>query len=142
MTLRRTPVRQWSVSHELPGDERACGVARQFVTSSLARSTQRDLLDAALLAVTELASNALRHGRPPFRVGVSLDDDQVQVHVSDADPHCPQARRAGAHADPLAESGRGLEIVQALVQHWGCRHRPDGKEIWFELGEPAALPAG
>ncbi|MGD1057398.1 MAG: ATP-binding protein [Solirubrobacteraceae bacterium] len=34
---------------------------------------------------------------------------------------------------PLDQSGRGLQIVQALAEDWGIVRSPNGKLVWFTL---------
>ncbi|MGP3983574.1 ATP-binding protein [Streptomyces sp. KR80] len=74
-----------------------------------------DLMDALLLAVTELVANAVQHagtvtGR--LRATVTLGGGWLQLEVADGDPSLP---RAGAAVDREAESGRGLLIVGLMV---------------------------
>jgi hypothetical protein len=38
---------------------------------------------------------------------------------------------AGAATD--AQSGRGLQIVDALAVRWGVRPEREGKTVWFEI---------
>jgi len=78
-----------------------------------------DVADTLLLAVTELVSNAVRHAgavTERLRVAVTLGAGQLQLEVDDGDPSLPYA---GPEADPDAESGRGLMIVNLLVAEAG-----------------------
>ena len=43
--------------------------------------------------LTNLISNALRHGEPPVRIVVEADDDAVRVRVSDDGPGIPAQDR-------------------------------------------------
>jgi len=33
----------------------------------------------------------------------------------------------------LTESGRGLQIIDALAEQWGVRDVGEGTEVWFRL---------
>jgi hypothetical protein len=78
----------------------------------------------------ELATNAIRHGRAPFKVSLILDGDTVRVEVADSNPAMPKTVRAPL----LAEGGRGLVIVEQASRRWGCRPLgAAGKAVWAEL---------
>lgn len=101
------------------------------LTVRLAERAGVDTDDAALL-VTELASNALRHGGP----GVDLwlrpaDDGGLRVELVDG--HAT-ALPVVQHPGVEAEGGRGLLIVSSLARSWGTDRLSAGKCVWFELG--------
>lgn len=84
----------------------------------------------AELAVSELLGNALRHGAPPIDLEVDWVDDAVLVVVADHEP----AFERGPWPPPSgAESGRGLQLVDAVARSWGCDPLPDGKRVWARL---------
>ncbi|AGP54164.1 ATP-binding protein [Streptomyces rapamycinicus] len=86
-----------------------------------------------LLVVSELATNAVRHGRVPgryFEVRIAYDAEKmVGVEVSDPREGLP----ALAEPTPDDESGRGLAIVDALAEAWGVRERVVGKTVWARI---------
>jgi anti-sigma regulatory factor (Ser/Thr protein kinase) len=90
--------------------------------------------DAALL-VTEVATNALRHGGPGVDLWVrSLPAGGLRVELIDGRSDAlPRARQPELDA----EGGRGLLIVGALARAWGSERLSAGKCVWFELD---ALP--
>lgn len=92
----------------------------------------RELTETALLLVSELATNAIRHGAPPVRLSLRLDADRLRVEVTDGSPTLPRLARPG----PDQAGGRGLQIVQQLAARWGAQasRRQLGKTVWFELG--------
>ena len=104
--------------------------ARRLVVAAAAR-VGVDADDAALL-VTELASNALRHGGPGVDLWVRpADGDGLRVELVDGHAtSLPVVRTPG----PDAEGGRGLLIVSALARSWGTERLSAGKCVWFELG--------
>jgi len=103
--------------------------ARRLTVAWAAR-TGCDTDDAALL-VTEVATNALRHGGPGVDLWVRLGERgglRVEIVDGRADAQ-PQVRAPDADA----ESGRGLLIVNALARAWGTDRLSAGKRVWFEL---------
>jgi anti-sigma regulatory factor (Ser/Thr protein kinase) len=91
----------------------------------------REMTETALLLVSELATNAIRHGTPPVRLSLRLDRDRLRVEVTDSSPALPEL----GHPGPDQISGRGLQIVQQLAATWGASSSPRklGKTVWFEL---------
>lgn len=92
----------------------------------------------ASLVVSELVTNAVRHGHVPGRLAeLRLEFDlekAVTVEVSDAgDRHPPRTSVGTAEVEALAESGRGLTLVAALADAWGVRDRVIGKTVWARL---------
>lgn len=96
----------------------------------------RELTETALLLVSELVTNAIRHGSPPVRLSLHLDrgqhsDSRLRVEVTDSSPAEP---RVGS-PPPDQAGGRGLLIVQQLAARWGSQVSGSrlGKTVWFEL---------
>ena len=131
--------------------------ARHWIAAQLARTDPAELIDAAVLLVSELVTNAVHASAAaagssgsadPGRVelAVARTRDTVRIEVSDsAHGSLP------APSDPSAddESGRGLQVITALTRQWGCRSVQRGKVVWCELAaavqEPPAgppVPAG
>jgi anti-sigma regulatory factor (Ser/Thr protein kinase) len=100
---------------------------RHFV-GDCAESWGIDSTDVVLIA-SELATNAVLHGRSDFIVTMRRDRHVVRLEVSDRDRSVvtPLAR------SPEATSGRGLALVVALADQWGVQSRDDGKCIWTEI---------
>ncbi|MDG6108044.1 ATP-binding protein [Dactylosporangium aurantiacum] len=86
--------------------------------------------DLAELIITELVSNGVRHARTNLEVRVALRHRQLHLSVRDGSRQLPVR---GSSGDTLAESGRGLLVVEALTDRWGCTPVPDGKVVWATL---------
>ena len=81
------------------------------------------------LVVSELATNAVRHARTPFRLSI-LTGPTLRVEVADGSSLLPTR----ASPDLWSESGRGLWLVAALTQSWGVVPLRAGKVVWADLG--------
>lgn len=122
--------------------------SRRFTRSNAsvpaARAFAREVIDAAeaaieepvlhdvLLCVSELATNAVRHGVPvggALLVKVGADEHRVRVECHDANRRRPRLR----HPADDDQNGRGLMLVEAIASRWGTGERPFGKYVWFEL---------
>lgn len=88
---------------------------------------------AALLVLSELTTNAVRHGRVPgryYEVRMAYDGEKlIGIEVSDPSEGLPVI----TDATPDAESGRGLAIVGAFAEAWGVRERVVGKTVWARV---------
>ncbi|SEO99118.1 ATP-binding protein [Actinacidiphila rubida] len=102
---------------------------------------QSGLAEAAGLIVAELASNAVTHGRVPgrdFELRLTLTARMLRIDVTDTrTERRPPEPGQGAAPDPLAESGRGLMLVEALAERWSVIDGvPIGKTVRAELAVP------
>jgi anti-sigma regulatory factor (Ser/Thr protein kinase) len=87
-------------------------------------------LDSVLVVVSELVTNAVRHGRAPIALSLQRGQRSVRVEVQDSSPHAPTAREV----DDDAECGRGLLIVRSLSSATGVDYLgDDGKVTWADI---------
>ena len=87
----------------------------------------------AQLLASELATNAVRHGRgATFAVEVEAHDGIATVRVHDDDPAPPTPRVPDQ--DELQQGGWGLDLVERLSRAWGVEPDTGGKVVWFTLG--------
>jgi serine/threonine-protein kinase RsbW len=116
------------VAEEFPAELSTPAAARRFVTGALVAAgvTQSE---AVPVVVSELVTNSVLHAGTPSRVVVSIDTDCVRIEVHDADPTLPTMRAP----TPETVTGRGLVLVDALTDRWGCAPDGAGKVVWFEL---------
>ena len=125
---------------ELPGGRYAPGTARTTLGEMLAeRLDETDLFDASVL-VSELVTNAVRHGRADedetIVVHVAIAPDVLRVEVCDhgpgfEPPAVPRPRRHGG--------GNGLVLLARMSSTWGVAG-DDGTCVWFERAlAPARL---
>ena len=99
-----------------------------------------DAVDAAELAVSELVTNAVRHGGGAVSLRLSLHSDGVVVEVDDGARGSPRWRRA----TPDDEGGRGLMLVAEVSHAWGSRESASGgTTVWCRiLGSSPTAPPG
>ncbi|MBY8877073.1 SpoIIE family protein phosphatase [Actinacidiphila acidipaludis] len=102
--------------------------ARELARDQLLAWGLDDLVDTTELLVSELVTNALRHGYGDIRLRLLLDRTLV-CEVWDSALMQPRRRRAR----DTDEGGRGLQLVTMLSQSWGSRRTHRGKTVWFEL---------
>ena len=106
-----------SVDLELPHDSSAPSIARR----ALARWGASADVDVAL---SELVTNAVQHGKPPIRLHAIRTWDFVHVEVHD---------EGHDFGTPNLDSV-GLRLVEAFTTDWGVMHLPnDGKVVWAEF---------
>jgi serine/threonine-protein kinase RsbW len=117
---------------------------RSFVRRTLDEWHIVDRADDVLLCLSELASNAVRHGVPDgqhFLVKVASADGRLRIEVHDTGRHRPRARQPGEDDT----TGRGLLIVQTLADEWGVSRRgPRRKVVWiaFKIETQATTSPG
>ncbi|MFI8932120.1 ATP-binding protein [Streptomyces sp. NPDC053474] len=130
----------------------APGWARRHTRQVLqAWSVTGEAADIAVLVVSELVTNAVRHsGGSLFespgpvsyvviheheleRVVLALwkSPSRLLIEVADADD-CPPVPECDLAWD--AESGRGLMLIEAIAKQWGYYQPPiGGKIVWVEV---------
>jgi anti-sigma regulatory factor (Ser/Thr protein kinase) len=88
-----------------------------------------DSSDVVALLVSETVTNAIKHADPPVELRLHREGERLRVEVRDTSPRHPVVRAY----DPDRESGRGMELVEALADTWGVCGCAPGKVVWFEL---------
>jgi anti-sigma regulatory factor (Ser/Thr protein kinase) len=121
---------------ELPPVPEAARVAREAV-DRVAGSLAGDVGFRARLAASELVTNSVIHATDGTETRITVAVDQtatgVRVEVRDGgEPFDPAVRAVTERAT----SGRGLRLVDALVDRWGVS-ASDGNLVWFEIDRPA-----
>ncbi|WP_233509955.1 ATP-binding protein [Actinomadura craniellae] len=117
--------------------------ARHFATRTLGGWDMGALADDVGLVVTELVTNALRHSLPPcpkaaertsIRLRLLRQYSWVLCGIMDAASSAPMRREP----DFVAETGRGLHLVDSFSARWGWRGlAPGGKVVWALFHVPA-----
>ncbi|WP_097197182.1 ATP-binding protein [Blastococcus aggregatus] len=103
---------------------------RAQVRRAVAASIDPDVLDQLILALDEMASNALRHGGGKVEAAVRLTDTGYLIVVSDAaaaQPPTPAVDR-----DP-SEGGLGLYLIARMALRHGWYAGNAVKHVWALL---------
>ncbi|MFC7349163.1 MULTISPECIES: ATP-binding protein [Streptomyces] len=79
-----------------------------------------DIAPEAQLCASELAANVIKHVGPGTRarLAVSMNGGRLRIEVSDPDTRGVPVLTTRANGE---EHGRGLVLVDALADRWGCR---------------------
>ena len=122
-----------TVRVELAQDPRAAGQARRAARDVLVAWRLSHLVDAVVVAASELVTNAVRYGRAPVSMELQCQADQVRLDVHDGNPTEPPGPPGEVAVE--AESGRGLGIVQALADEVAVEQvEDDGKIVHVTFG--------
>lgn len=109
---------------------------RRTVRDQLAEWGMLGVSDEVQLAVTELASNVIKHvgeGVPSALV-MEPREGAVRVELHDTSHAVPTV------LDPQcgAECGRGLHLLAGMSANWGTDRTATGKAVWCEFAIQAA----
>ncbi|MDX3311999.1 ATP-binding protein [Streptomyces sp. NPDC054884] len=142
-----------AASCALPARYEAVREARRFTRRTLGQWDVDDRSDDVCLVVSELVTNALRHGlssddlprepgrqHPPVRLHLMRWTERLVCAVRDPSHDSPLPQEG---EDFSAESGRGLFLVDSFADSWGWQPLAGslgGKVVWalFRLHAPAA----
>jgi len=89
------------------------------------------LVDDALLVISELVTNAVRHAGTAGTLELELGQtgECLRVSLADGSATAPRVRRPRT----AAEDGRGMRILAALSDRWGIEPHLGGKRVWWEV---------
>ena len=90
-----------------------------------------DIQEAAVLMVSELATNAIVHATTGFEVTIDRTKSKLRVEVADLGGGEPELQMPSV-SEP---HGRGLQIVRELSDKWGITGSAGdrGKIVWYEV---------
>jgi len=125
---------------ELSALPHAVSCMRRIVAAYVSLWGLEQLEADAELCASELLSNVGKHAESPDCVlTLQRGADGVRLVVSDSSSALPVLREA----DWIAESGRGLIVLQGVADAWGAEPTVEGKDVWVELRmAAAAMEAG
>ena len=109
----------------------AAQLARLLARAQCAGHAPPTLVEDVELVVSELVTNAMRHGRGQITMHLEVAADRVVVGVQDQGADQPSPREP----DAADLNGRGLALVALLATEWGVRAAPTGggKVVWCVL---------
>jgi anti-sigma regulatory factor (Ser/Thr protein kinase) len=128
-TMSRQDRFRAAVSYD--GQSSVIGEARRFTGAFLDRAALRGVAVAgvkrgdALLVVSELVTNVVRHAPGPCTLALDLRDGVLEIAVSDTSARPPQPQPI----DPERIGQHGLEIVIALCTRVDTQTTGGGKTV-------------
>ncbi|QBI53132.1 ATP-binding protein [Streptomonospora litoralis] len=131
----------------LEADTGAAAVAREVCAGVLGQWEMAARAPDVELVVSELVTNALRHGRrvrttagaglhgaeadDPIQMSLLRRGSELVCAVRDRSDRMPERREPGLRF----ESGRGLHLVSCFCSGWGVLPTlPSGKHVWARFG--------
>ncbi|WP_433300220.1 ATP-binding protein [Actinoplanes sp. CA-030573] len=109
------------------GDLRQLRASLRAVLTETGGSDLGDIPDRMTVVATELATNALRHGRPPTVVRLLREEDRLILDVADRDP---EAAPRLATDRPLGKGGLGLQLARDFALDVGWYSTDVTKHVW------------
>jgi len=121
----------FDIDLRLAPDARAPEAARRSL-EALRPSLDGAVVDEAMLLVSELVTNSVRHAElgPEDTIAVRVLTTPSALRVEVADPG-PGFDPADVPA-PNGHGGWGLSLLDRIAARWGVS-REDGAQVWFEL---------
>ncbi|WP_354378914.1 ATP-binding protein [Streptomyces sp. PvR034] len=126
----------------VPHGPAGVGTARHRMREQLRIGGLPDsVVDDAVLILSELLSNACRHGRPLGTQEIGDGDIRAAWRVDKAGRLTVEVTDGGGPTRPVpatpsvtARGGRGLNIISALAQDWGVRDGAGGEvTVWVTV---------
>jgi anti-sigma regulatory factor (Ser/Thr protein kinase) len=117
---------------ELPSIAESVAAARNGTREILESCGLSHLVENAVLLVSELVTNAVRHAHgdgSPLELLVIHSRTALRIEILDPDPRPPTPRAPGA----LDGSGFGFVLVEAIADDWGVSQTSTGKAVWIEF---------
>ncbi|MFD7495512.1 ATP-binding protein [Streptomyces sp. NPDC059832] len=134
-----------SSSMAVPHGPAGVGQARHRMREQLrSHGVSDSVVDDAVLILSELLSNACRHGRPLGRhTDVGDGDVRAAWRVDRTGGLTVEVTDGGGPTRPVpatpsvtARGGRGLNIISALADEWGVRDSSSGEvTVWVLVNE-------
>ncbi|HVM00900.1 MAG TPA: PAS domain S-box protein [Egibacteraceae bacterium] len=122
----------------LPAHPASARRGRLLAADAVRRRHPEDLAEEVSLLVSEIVTNSILHAGSDIQLRVVVHDRLVRVEVHDGSSVVPVVHESAQ--DDM--TGRGLGLVELLASRWGADRQPDGKVVWFEIGEPASPASG
>ncbi|MGW4518381.1 SpoIIE family protein phosphatase [Streptomyces sp. NPDC004393] len=129
-TLDAAHVASW----DLPTEPAVVSTARHLAAQQLSEWGLEHLVPTTELIISELVTNAIRHGAGPIRLRL-IQHQVLTCEVFDSGKCYPRLR----HARIVDENGRGLFLIAQLSSRWGFRSATGGKLVWVDQDLPSTL---
>lgn len=118
----------------LPPTPDSVAAARRWSADLVVPVDGPEMADTVALLVSELVSNVVLHARTSCDVCFERTSTDLRVEVHDRSDRLPNA---ALRVEPLAHSGRGMVLVEAMSDAHGVDALDGGgKSVWFEMHLP------
>ena len=111
----------------------AASQARAVVNDDLGLAVPGKVLENAILLVSELVTNAVRHSAQgeleEVELRLKVEPERIRVVVSDPGGGFEAVSRLPTASE---SSGWGLYLVDRIADRWGVITK-DRNEVWFEI---------
>jgi anti-sigma regulatory factor (Ser/Thr protein kinase) len=116
----------------LPAMPGSVSEARRWVGAVAAAHVDLDQAENLRLVISEVVTNALRHGSESevIDLAVTPKPEFLCVQVTDDGPGLAPRPRA---LEPDDDGGYGLFFVEQLTRRWGVTRENRRTRVWFEL---------
>ncbi|MEZ0108725.1 anti-sigma regulatory factor (Ser/Thr protein kinase) [Catenulispora sp. EB89] len=122
-----------------PGSALDVSLSRRWLAAAVEQAWGAgDDADRVVLAYSEIATNAVVHGTGPVTVSARIRPGAVTCEVGDCSALAPQHR----HATGEDVRGRGLDLIEWIVDRFGVAVGEAGKTVSFEVGRHAGHHSG
>jgi two-component sensor histidine kinase len=128
----------------VPHEGHGVSLARHALASELAElGVPDDAFSDAMLVMSELVSNAVKHAAPlpggEVQVGWSIDEHLMHLEITDGGG---VTRPNPAVVTSFALGGRGLDIVRTISNQWGVTQDGESVTVWADVPRIRTTPAG
>jgi anti-sigma regulatory factor (Ser/Thr protein kinase) len=127
----------------VPHERRGVRLARHAFADQLdAVGVAEEARDDAMLVLSELVSNAVKHAAPlpsgEIVVRWAVRADVLHLEITDGGA----STRPRASAAALSSlGGRGLDIVRTVSSRWGVTERAESVTVWAEVPRTPGRPS-
>ena len=130
-----------AASVTVPHERTSVRLVRHAMADQLdAAGVAADERDDAMLVLSELVSNAIKHAAPlpsgEIAVRWEVRDDLLHIEITDGGAG---TRPRASVASPSALGGRGLDIVRTVSVDWGVTEGDGSVTVWAEVPRTASV---
>lgn len=116
----------------LEAHPRSVGEARRLALELAEPFVEASRLGDLRLVLSEVVSNAVRHGSASGAILLALTPKRDYLCVQVTDPGAGLAPRPGATA-PDEDGGWGFFLIEQLTRRWGLTREDRHTRVWFEF---------
>ena len=133
MSGTSTAERPGAVERRLPAHPASVSQARTLVRDLLVEADRPELVETAVLLVSEVVTNALLHaGHPDRHLGLA----RRRGPAGRGRPTAASTSRSAAATRRPPAPVAGMLMLEEMVDDWGVSRHRQGKTVWFHLTSP------